>query len=940
MDYKKTLNLPKTGFPMKANLANREPEQLKEWDDAKLYDKIRAASKGREKFILHDGPPYANGHIHIGTALNKILKDIIIRSRQMAGFDAPYVPGWDCHGLPIEHNVDKKLGSKKNDMTLVDIRKECRRYAETYIDIQREEFKRLGVSGEWENPYLTMTYRYEAIIADECRKFTKNGSLFRSKKPIYWCCSCQTALAEAEIEYHDESSPSVFVRFPFVDDIGNDVSELAGKHVALVIWTTTPWTLPANLAIALHPEFAYSAVDIGNNDVVIVARDLVEDCMKAFGKTEYAILADIDAGSLENKKCRHPLYDRESLVILGDHVTLDAGTGCVHTAPGHGREDFEIGLEYGLDAYSPVEDNGCFSDDVELFNGMFVFKANTEITGKLKEAGTLLAEGEISHSYPHCWRCKKPVIFRATPQWFISMDKTGLRQNTLTEIDKVRWIPSWGRDRIFSMIENRPDWCVSRQRSWGVPIAVFYCRDCGTIASDPETDKKIFALFDEHGADVWFEKGIEEFIPDGTTCKSCGSTSLVKENDILDVWFDSGVSHAGVLEARDYLGWPADLYLEGSDQHRGWFHSTLLHSVGTRNKAPYKAVLTHGFVVDADGKKMSKSIGNVIAPEKVIKQFGAEILRLWVSASDYRDDIRISDNILKQLSDAYRRIRNTCRFMLGNISDFDPGKDGVAPEFMEEIDRFALHRLCELVEKARKAYGRYEFHTIYHSLYNYCTVDLSSFYLDILKDRLYTSPPTSRARRSAQTVMYILLDAVAKIMAPILPFTSEEIWKFMPDSESKEESIHLAMFTEINPAWKDNELAEKWGKLLHIRGEVTKALELARAKKLIGHPLDAEVVISADDDLLSFLAGYEQELRRIFIVSKTALKKEPPADGEPYKSEEIEELSVVVSGAPGEKCERCWVYDQTVGDDGDKPTVCKRCRTALLEISETSGQAI
>jgi isoleucyl-tRNA synthetase len=934
MDYKKTLNLPNTGFPMKANLANREPEQLKQWDDNRLYEKIRTSSKGRKKFILHDGPPYANGNIHIGTALNKILKDIIIRSRQMAGFDAPYVPGWDCHGLPIEHNVDKKLGSKKKDMTLVDIRKECRLYAEKFIDIQREEFKRLGVSGEWENPYLTMTYRYEAIIANECRRFAENGSLFRSKKPIYWCNSCQTALAEAEIEYHDESSPSISVRFPMIDNLADDIPELSGKEVSMVIWTTTPWTLPANLAVTLHPEFTYSAVEIGTDEVVIVAKDLVDECMKTFGKTEYSILADLEAGFLEKKKCRHPLYDRESLIILGRHVTLEAGTGCVHTAPGHGREDFEIGLEYGLDAYSPVEDNGCFSDDVEFFNGMFVFKANHEITEKLKENNFLIAEGEIFHSYPHCWRCKKPVIFRATPQWFISMDNTGLRQKSLAEIDKVHWIPSWGRDRIFSMIENRPDWCVSRQRSWGVPIAVFYCKDCGAIVSNSEIDEKIFAMFDEHGADVWFEKGIEDFFPGDTTCDKCGSKELVKENDILDVWFDSGVSHAGVLEARDYLEWPADLYLEGSDQHRGWFHSTLLHSVGTRDKAPYKAVLTHGFVVDAEGKKMSKSIGNVIAPEKVIKQFGAEILRLWVSASDYRDDIRISDNILKQLSDAYRRIRNTCRFMLGNISDFNPGKDSVPIESMNEIDRFALHKLCELIKKAKGAYDRYEFHTIYHSLYNYCTVDLSSFYLDILKDRLYTSPPMSHARRSAQTVMYILLDSVAKIMAPILPFTSEEIWKFMPDFESKKESIHLEAFAETEATWQDNELADKWEKLLSIRGEVTKALELARAKKLIGHPLDAEVVINADDDLLSFLSDYDQELRRIFIVSKTTLKKELPDDAEPYKSEEIDSLSIVVLNAPGEKCERCWIYDQTVGEDDHKPTVCERCRGALVEIGE------
>jgi len=692
MDYKKTLNLPKTDFPMKANLAQREPEQLAAWRQADLYRKIRRLSAGRPPFILHDGPPYANGHIHIGTAMNKILKDFIVRSRQMAGFDAVYVPGWDCHGLPIEHNVDKELGQKKLTMSQADVRRQCRAYAERFIDVQREEFRRLGVTGDWDDPYLTMAYRYEATIARECFKFAVDGSLFRSKKPIHWCCSCQTALAEAEIEYADEGSPSIFVKFPMIDDLGRLAPELAGRPVSMVIWTTTPWTLPANLAVALHPDFAYAAVDTGT-EVLIMAEDLVDGCMQTFQLTDYRIVARLAAADLERKRCRHPLYDRPSLIILGNHVTLEAGTGCVHTAPGHGREDYDVGLAYGLDSYSPVDDQGRFTDEVPDLAGRAVFDANADIIDRLRQAGVLLASEKIRHSYPHCWRCKQPVIFRATPQWFISMDRTGLRQKSLEAIDTVTWIPAWGRERIYGMIENRPDWCVSRQRAWGVPIAVFYCARCERILTDAAVMETVYRQFETHGADVWFEKSAAELLPPGTTCSGCGHTEFVKETDILDVWFDSGVSHAAVLEDRENLTWPADLYLEGSDQHRGWFHSSLLTAVGTRGRAPYKAVLTHGFVVDADGKKMSKSLGNVVAPAEVIRRFGAEILRLWVSAADYREDVRISETILKQLSDAYRRIRNTCRFMLGNLYDFDPATDAVARDRMPEIDRFALHRL-------------------------------------------------------------------------------------------------------------------------------------------------------------------------------------------------------------------------------------------------------
>ncbi|NNF99988.1 MAG: isoleucine--tRNA ligase [Desulfobacteraceae bacterium] len=931
MEYKKTLNLPKTKFPMKASLANREPVQLKKWEENRLHDHIREASKGKPQFILHDGPPYANGNIHIGTALNKILKDIIVRSRQMMGFDSVYVPGWDCHGLPIEHNVDKELGSKKKSLSQAQVRKLCRAYAEKFIDIQREEFKRLGVMGEWEDPYLTMNYEYEAVIARECNKFALDGGLFRSKKPIHWCCSCRTALAEAEIEYYDETSPSIYVKFSLLDDVSNIIEGAAGKEVSIVIWTTTPWTLPANRAVALHPDFSYAAVDVGNNQVLILARELVDSCMAAFGITDYTILSEFNAGKLEKKKCTHPLYDRDSLIILGDHVTLEAGTGCVHTAPGHGREDYDVGLAYGIDAYSPVDDNGRFTDDVLYFDGRFVFEANADINKKLLEKGGLLAEEKLSHSYPHCWRCKKPVIFRATPQWFISMEKTSLREKALTEIDRVQWIPNWGRDRIFGMIENRPDWCVSRQRAWGVPIAVFICDKCDELYINDKVIDHVYNLFAEHGADIWFEKDTAQLLPDGAVCPKCGGNHFVKETDILDVWFDSGVSHAAVLEQRDNLTWPADLYLEGSDQHRGWFHSSLLTAVGTRGKAPYKAVLTHGFTVDAAGKKMSKSVGNVVAPKEVIQKYGAEILRLWVSASDYRDDIRISDNILKQLSDAYRRIRNTSRYMLGNLSDFDPEKDFVFYESMMELDRFALHTLQRIVRKSIEAYESYNFHVIYHSLYNYCTLDLSAFYLDVLKDRLYTSPAASVERRSAQSAMYIIMETLARLMAPVLIFTSEEIWRHMPESKKKASSIHMSSFPEVNKAYIDDDLAERWKRILEVRAEVTKALENAREKKQIGHSLDAVVTLVADGQLKKLLESYKDQLRSVLIVSKVTLADKVPADA--ITSEEIDGFSILISSSTGEKCQRCWVYDDSVGSIEAHPGICNRCHQSMKSMA-------
>ena len=931
MDYKKTLTLPSTQFAMKANLPQREPEQLKQWEEKKIYDKLREQSKDKPLFILHDGPPYANGHLHMGHAINKILKDIIVRSRQMAGFNAPYVPGWDCHGLPIEHNVDKQLGSKKKGMTPVQIRQECRSYAARFVDIQRDEFTRFGVSGQWDDPYLTMNPAYEARIARECGEFALAGDMFLGKKPIYWCCSCQTALAEAEIEYHDHTSPSIHVKFPLKDDLSLLIPNLGDTPVSMVIWTTTPWTIPANLGVCIHPEFVYAAVKTDGHGVLIVARNLVEKVMQVLGIEKYSLAAELSPGDLENKKCLHPIYGTDSLIILGEHVTLEAGTGCVHTAPGHGADDAVVGKKYGLDCYSPVEDNGVFSSNVPLFAGQFIFKANKQINGVLAEKGTLLKNEHLSHSYPHCWRCKNPVIYRATPQWFISMDKLGLREKTLEQINTVQWIPAWGKERIYAMIENRPDWCLSRQRSWGVPIPVFHCSGCKEIYVTRASVDKIHKLFSRHSSDIWFEKEAVDLMPDNAACEKCGSTAFTKDHNILDVWFDSGVSHAAVLTEFPGLRRPADMYLEGSDQHRGWFHSSLLTAVGRTGKAPYKAVLTHGFVVDEAGHKMSKSVGNVVAPDTVIKQYGADVLRLWAASADYRGDVSISDNIIRQLSDAYRRIRNTCRFMLGNFTDFDMKTDARPISGMGELDRFILHRLFQVTQKSIASYDSYEFHTIYHALHNFCVVDLSAFYLDIIKDRLYTSPPASPGRRDAQTVMAVMLDALVKIMAPILPFTAEEIYAHMPLGQERQESVHMEPMAVPDPLWQDRGLADKWRQILGVRAEVTRALEAARKDKLIGHPLDAALEIKLPDkSLRQMLSNLDLDLSDIFIVSSTRLVDALDADA--FQGKEIPGLEIAVKKAAGEKCDRCWRFSQAIGQDTRFPEACDRCASALNQI--------
>ncbi|HEY6837391.1 MAG TPA: isoleucine--tRNA ligase, partial [Geobacteraceae bacterium] len=754
-------------------------------------------------------------------------------------------------------------------------------------------------------------------------KFAHNGGLYRGKKPVHWCSSCVTALAEAEVEYADKTSPSVYVKFRLKDDISGSVPAVAGKDVYAVIWTTTPWTLPANLAIAIHPDFTYVALEV-NGEVLIVAEGL-KDAFLAANGLEGTVLATFPAQVLERKLCRHPFYERDSVILLGEHVTLDAGTGCVHTAPGHGQEDYELALKEGLDIYNPVDNHGKFLGNLEFFGGQFVFAANPNVIEKLKEVGALVGEGAVTHSYPHCWRCKKPIIFRATEQWFISMSANGLRQQALDAINTVEWVPRWGKERIYGMIENRPDWCISRQRSWGVPITAFSCTSCGEYLADGATMDFVAEIFKKESADVWFDWEAERLLPPGTTCPSCGAASFAKEMDILDVWFDSGVSHAAVLEPSAKLSSPADMYLEGSDQHRGWFHSSLLESVGTRGRAPYRTVLTHGFVVDGSGRKMSKSVGNVVAPEEVIKKFGAEILRLWVAAQDYRDDIRISPEILNRLAEAYRRIRNTCRYILGNIADFDPAADCVAYADMPELDRWALHQLELLKEKVQAAYNEYEFHVLYHAVNGFCTVEMSAFYLDILKDRVYTSRKDSRERRSAQTVMYRILDTLVRLIAPVLSFTSDEVWGYMPGS--REESVHLAGFPAACPEWKDETLVERWERIMKVRGEISKALEQARVAKTIGHSLDAAVTIAAPQELREFLGGYAGELKSIFIVSKVDLVTE--LGGDAYAAEGLDGVRIRVTAAPGEKCERCWCYDEEIGKDSAHPTICPKCLAAV-----------
>jgi len=939
MDYKETLNLLKTSFPMKANLPENEPRLLERWEKEDIYGLIRKHLAGRKKYILHDGPPYANGHIHLGTALNKILKDIVVKAEAMEGYDAVYVPGWDCHGLPIEHQVDKELGRKKKEMAPANFRKLCRKFASEFVDIQREEFKRLGVFGDWDNPYLTMSYSYEAATIRELGKFIAAGNVYRGHKPVHWCISCRTALAEAEVEYHDSVSPSIYVKFPLAEDACEALTGLHEGDPFVVIWTTTPWTLPANLAVALHPRLQYAAVLIEEytsdthlhssgikvGDIYIIASELVERVMNELGISGYKILSEFPGDALEGKHCRHPFYEQESLFVLADYVTLEQGTGCVHTAPGHGREDYETGLKYGLETYSPVDDEGGFAAGTRLFDGLKVFEAEEEVCRVLEQEGRLVKQEKLTHSYPHCWRCQTPVIFRATPQWFISMETNNLREKALSEIKKVEWIPSWGQDRIYGMVENRPDWCISRQRVWGVPITVFFCRSCGATVLSREITEHLADLVEKDGADIWFDREASELMPAGTRCPDCGGTDFEKERDILDVWFDSGVSQAAVLEPREELVWPADLYLEGSDQHRGWFHSSLLASIGTRGKAPYRAVLTHGYVVDGEGRKMSKSLGNVIDPQEVIGKYGAEILRLWVASENYQEDIRISEEILKRLSEAYRKIRNTLRFLLMNLADFDPRRDAVPYDKLGQLDRLMLHKLTRLNRRIREAYRRYEYHTMYHSLHNYCVVELSSFYLDIAKDRLYTFPRNSVVRRATQTVMFHTLMGLVKLMAPVLTFTAEEVWAHLPEGSAVEESVYLTEFPAVEEVYEDERLAERWEQVQEVRREVTKKIEETRRQKIVGHSLDTHVHLYLSPPLFELINDVEEELNAIFIVSAVSLHHYEEKPEDVSECAEVPGLAVTVEKAAGEKCERCWIYSETVGSYADHPTICGKC---------------
>lgn len=920
-DYGKSLNLPQTDFPMRANLPQREPEFLKKWEDMDIYNKQLKKNEGKQKFVLHDGPPYANGGIHLGTSLNKILKDIIVKYNSMNGYYTPYVPGWDTHGLPIEQRAIKELGLKRHEVGPVKFREACEGFAMKYLNVQRNAFKRLGVRADWENPYVTLKPEFEAKQIEVFGEMATKGHIYKGLKPVYWCPVCETALAEAEIEYAEDTTLSIYVKFAVTDDKGLFTGVVPKGKVNFVIWTTTTWTLPANLAICLNADFEYSVVKV-NDECLVVATDLLENTMKAAKIEDYEVIATYKGTELEGMLCQHPFLDRQSIVILGDHVTLEAGTGCVHTAPGHGAEDFQVCQKYKIPTVVPVDSKGYMTKEAGPFEGMYYEKSNAAIIDRLKADNRLLAAEKIIHQYPHCWRCKDPIIFRATEQWFASID--GFRDEALSSIKGVKWIPDWGEERITNMVRDRGDWCISRQRIWGVPIPIFYCKSCGKELINDETIKAVSSLFREKGSNAWYAYEASEILPKGTKCE-CGHHEFEKETDIMDVWFDSGSSHVAVLENNPQLAWPADLYLEGSDQHRGWFQSSLLTSVATRGKAPFKQVLTHGYVVDGEGRKMSKSLGNGIDPEDVIKEYGADILRLWVASSDYTNDIRISKDLLKQLSEVYRKIRNTARYILGNINDFNPDKDSVAYNEMTELDKWALYKMTGLIKKVNEAYSTYEFHLMFHAIHNFCVVDMSNFYLDIIKDRLYTSKPQSKERRSAQTAMYEILHSLVLMLTPVLAFTTEEIWQYMPHKASDDaESVQLNNWPEVKEEYINKALAEKWDKIISLRADVSKALELARANKTIGHSLNAKVTLFADGAYYDFVKSIEKELVPIFIVSACELKNfdDAPASAQ---SGELVNVKVLVEQAPGEKCERCWMYSEEVGNNEQHPTLCKRC---------------
>ena len=914
VDYNSTMNLPKTDFPMRGNLPQKEPEMIKRWQDQKLYQKLMEKNEGLPLYVLHDGPPYANGDIHMGTALNKVLKDIIIKYKNMTGYKAPYIPGWDTHGLPIELKAMKKVGVE-NINSALDLRKVCKEFALHYVDVQRNEFIRLGSIGDYDHPYLTLQPKHEAEQIRIFGEMAKKDFIYKGLKPVYWCPECKTALAEAEIEYAEDPCNSIYVKFKVEDDEG----KLAALNTELdktyfVIWTTTTWTLPGNLAICLGPEYEYVAVHV-NGEYYIMAKELVESAMKAAGITEYTVSeASLKGKELEYIKYRHPFIDRVSPIIVGDHVTLESGTGCVHTAPGHGVEDFEVCVNHypEIPIIVPVDGDGKLTEEAGEFCGLTTNDANKAILTKLTELNALFAVEKIIHQYPHCWRCKSPIIFRATEQWFCSID--GFKEDACKAIDTVQWIPEWGGDRIKGMVMDRSDWCISRQRTWGVPIPIFYCKDCGKAIINEDTINAIANLYEKEGSDAWYKYEASEILPKGFKCE-CGCTEFTKEMDIMDVWFDSGVSHAAVCNEEHGLRWPADLYLEGADQYRGWFQSSLLTSVAAKGCAPYKSVCTHGWVVDGEGKAMHKSLGNGMSPDEVTDKYGADILRTWVASSDYHADIRISQDILKQLSDAYRKIRNTARFILSNLGDFNPDTDSVSVEKLDGIDKWAMARMDEIIEKCKAAYDKFDFHIVYSTMRDFCTIDLSNFYLDILKDRLYVEKADSESRRAAQTVIYNILRTMTLYLAPVISFTAEEIWGYMPRSEKDDaESVFFNKLPEKSGVSADEEFMEKWEKIDELRDIVNKALEEARGQKLIGKSLEAKVTLNCGRDWYDFAKSVENDLVSAFIVSAVDVEKS-----------EFDGVNVKVEVAPGEKCERCWTHSDTVGKCAEHPTLCARC---------------
>ena len=914
VDYNSTMNLPKTDFPMRGNLPQKEPEMIKRWQDQKLYQKLMEKNEGLPLYVLHDGPPYANGDIHMGTALNKVLKDIIIKYKNMSGYKAPYIPGWDTHGLPIELKAMKKVGVE-NINSALDLRKVCKEFALHYVDVQRNEFIRLGSIGDYDHPYLTLQPKHEAEQIRIFGEMAKKDFIYKGLKPVYWCPECKTALAEAEIEYAEDPCNSIYVKFKVEDDGG----KLAALNTELdktyfVIWTTTTWTLPGNLAICLGPEYEYVAVH-ANGEYYIMAKELVESAMKAAKITEYTVSeASLKGKELEYIKYRHPFIDRVSPIIVGDHVTLESGTGCVHTAPGHGVEDFEVCVNHypEIPIIVPVDGDGKLTEEAGEFCGLTTNDANKAILTKLTELNALFAVEKIIHQYPHCWRCKSPIIFRATEQWFCSID--GFKEDACKAIDTVQWIPEWGGDRIKGMVMDRSDWCISRQRTWGVPIPIFYCKHCGKPIINEDSINAIANLYEKEGSDAWYKYEANEILPEGFKCE-CGCTEFTKEMDIMDVWFDSGVSHAAVCNEEHGLRWPADLYLEGADQYRGWFQSSLLTSVAAKGCAPYKSVCTHGWVVDGEGKAMHKSLGNGMSPDEVTEKFGADILRTWVASSDYHADIRISQDILKQLSDAYRKIRNTARFILSNLGDFNPDTDSVSVEKLDGIDKWAMARMDEIIEKCKAAYDKFDFHIVYSTMRDFCTIDLSNFYLDILKDRLYVEKADSESRRAAQTVIYNILRTMTLYLAPVISFTAEEIWGYMPRSEKDDaESVFFNRLPEKSGVSADEEFMEKWEKIDELRDIVNKALEEARGQKLIGKSLEAKVTLNCGRDWYDFAKSVENDLVSAFIVSAVDVEKS-----------EFDGVNVKVEVAPGEKCERCWTHSDTVGKCAEHPTLCARC---------------